>query len=376
MSRHPFDNVQRQPHTCVWEITRACNLRCMHCENFGGVRSDEELPFEKMLQVVDSLARLGCKRVDLTGGEPLLHPKWDQLASALAQNGMRTAIITNGTLFDEDALDRAIQARVERVAFSVDGLKSVHDTIRRRPGVSVSIGRPTPFDETIRNLRWATLRIKTFVITPVMLLNLHQLGEMRQLLRDCGVETWQIQLAVPTGRALENKSSLILAPEHLDELTRFIALAQADGELPRIDTSDTIGYYTERERLMRKRSTGQGVWLGCQGGIRVVAIDFEGKVKGCSMLPPEFDAGDLRNESLEDIWRDSKRFGYSTAFDPRKLEGDCKPCRFGPLCRAGCTAMAYYSTGVIYTNPYCIGRPGIMGDRLPSSGPFAKASSS
>jgi radical SAM protein with 4Fe4S-binding SPASM domain len=362
---HPLDLVPRRPVTCIWEITRACNLRCIHCENFGGDKGESELTFDEMLTVADSLASLGCRVVDITGGEPLLHPEWDRLALALKKQGIRTALVTNGTLLDDERIDRACAAGIDIVAVSLDGPKRIHDKIRQRP--TLFLRRASPFDLAFNNLRQAALKLKTKVITQVNRLNLSHLGDLRKQLGDAGIETWQLQLAVPIGRVLEYKAPFILSPADLDELTQFITAAQTDDSYPKIDTSDTIGYYTDREKPMRNRSTGQGVWLGCQAGIRVVAITYNGRVRGCSILPPEFDAGNLHEESLQSIWEKPERFAFNTAYDPTKLSGDCATCRLGPLCRAGCTAMAYHTTGTIYANPYCISRPGILASDSPPS---------
>lgn len=357
MSRHPLDRVSRRPVTCIWEITRACNLRCIHCENFGGEIGNAELSFDDLLKTADSLAELGCRMVDITGGEPLLHPKWDLFAAALHDRGLRVSLITNGTMLDEERLGRAVAAGIEVIAISVDGLKDVHNRIRKRPGLRL-FGL-SPFELTMANLTRSVKTVCTKVITQINVLNIDQLPQMREMLGNVGVEDWQLQLAIPTGRILELEEPFVIAPSRLDGLTAFIVEAQADGRLPHIDTSDTIGYYTKREILLRKRRSGQGVWLGCQAGVRAVAITYDGKVRGCSILPPEFDAGDLHDEPFADIWNDKKRFAYSTLFDPKKLTGDCAKCSFGGLCRAGCTSMAYYSTGTIYNNPYCISRPSI-----------------
>jgi radical SAM protein with 4Fe4S-binding SPASM domain len=87
-----------------------------------------------------------------------------------------------------------------------------------------------------------------------------------------------------------------------------------------------------------------------------VAITYDGRVRGCSALPPEFDAGDLHDESLEVIWADRQRFAYTTDFDATRLTGECGRCQFRELCRAGCTAMAFHTTGSIHSNPYCLHR--------------------
>lgn len=361
MTLHPLMRIKRFPHTCIWELTRACNLRCVHCENFGGEKGKQELTFDEMLRVAESLKTLGCKVVDITGGEPLLHPRWDALAERLTDAGIRCAIITNGLRFDEAALERAVAAGIEIAAFSLDGPKPIHDRIRRRP--NRWLPGKSPFDVTVSNIKRAAGRMRTTVITQVNRLNLYHLLPLHDLLREIGVDKWQIQLTVPIGRVLQSKTPLILSPDDLNVLTAFIQKAVSEGKTPFIDTSDTIGYYTDRERYLRKRAAGQGLWLGCQAGIRSMAITFDGKVRGCSILPPEFDVGDLHEESLETIWNDADRFGFSTAFDPQKLTGDCKSCAYGAICRAGCTAMAFYTTGTIYNNPYCISRPSVRNAR-------------
>jgi radical SAM protein with 4Fe4S-binding SPASM domain len=179
---------------------------------------------------------------------------------------------------------------------------------------------------------------------------------LRDYLAALGVQRWQIQLVIPMGRALEAAQPIVIAPADLETLTAFLVEARANGKTPRIDASDTIGYFTERELGLRGSAGAPSLWSGCQAGIRAVAITYDGRVRGCSGMPPEFDAGDLHDESLTTIWNDAERFAYSTRFDASKLAGPCGRCRVGPLCRAGCTTMAYWTTGSIYSNPFCLHR--------------------
>jgi organic radical activating enzyme len=96
MTIHPYDRTERKPLTCIWEITRACNLRCVHCENRCGPADERKLSFEALLQNADALASLGCRTVDITGGEPLLREHWDRLCRHLHELGINVALITNG----------------------------------------------------------------------------------------------------------------------------------------------------------------------------------------------------------------------------------------------------------------------------------------
>ena len=66
--------VDRVPVSCFWEITDACNLRCIHCEADAGLAARDELDTDEALGLADSLAALGCRHVCLTGGEPLVRP--------------------------------------------------------------------------------------------------------------------------------------------------------------------------------------------------------------------------------------------------------------------------------------------------------------
>lgn len=351
MTRHPLDQVERQPHTCIWEITRRCNLHCLHCGNTCGEPSARELTREKAREVARDLVRLGCREVDVTGGEPLLHPHWDGLCRDFAALGLRTALITNGTLLDDERLERALDAGVAAFGISLDGLQATHDGIRVRPGQV-----PSPWRQTVAAIERSLARVETIVITAISRRNLAELPALRDHLANMGVKRWQVQLVVPLGRALEAAEPLVIAPSDLELLTAFLVDARASGKTPTIDVTDTIGYFTERETRLRGSPERPALWIGCQAGIRAVAITYDGRVRGCSMLPPEFDAGDVHDESFATIWNDVERFAYSTHFDAANLAGPCSHCRVGPLCRAGCTTMAYWTTGSIYTNPFCLHR--------------------
>jgi radical SAM protein with 4Fe4S-binding SPASM domain len=351
VSWHPLDRVPREPLTCIWEITRRCNLRCIHCENHGGEVSARELSCAQIEATAQGLVELGCRIIHVTGGEPLLHPHWERLCRAFTRLGLRVTLITNGALLDQECLARAVDAGVATVGISIDGLQATHDSIRLRPGAG-----PSPWRLAMAAAEYAQTRLPTVIITAVNRRNLAELPMLRQALADIGIRRWQIQLVVPVGRALEIAEPFVIAPADLEQLLGFIAQARSDGGPPHIDTSDSIGYFTEHELRVRGAAGQPAVWTGCQAGIRGVAITYDGRVRGCSILPPEFDAGDLHDEAIATIWNDAERFAYCTRFDAAKLAGACGRCKVGALCRAGCTSMAYWTTGSIYSNPFCLHR--------------------
>jgi radical SAM protein with 4Fe4S-binding SPASM domain len=326
-------------------------LRCIHCENCCGEPSARELSFEQIETTARALVKLGCRHVHVTGGEPILHPKWEDICRLFSKLGLRTSLITNGTMLDDENLDRALAAGVQAVGISIDGMQATHDDIRVRLA-----GGPSAWRTSMAAVERAQTRVETIVITAVNRRNLGELPDIRAAFNAMGVKRWQIQLVIPVGRVLEITEPFVIAPAQLESLMAFIADARGDGKPPFIDTSDTIGYFTERELAVRGSLQQPSLWMGCQAGVRSVAITYDGRVRGCSIMPPEFDAGDLHDEPVDTIWNDAERFAYSTRFDATKLAGGCARCKVGPLCRAGCTTMAYWTTGSIYSNPFCLHR--------------------
>ncbi len=346
---HPLHRVRRVPRKCVWELTRRCNLSCVHCENESGPASESELPLARMLEVAEELAHLGCQHVDLSGGEPLLSPAWQPLAARLSHLGIGMALVTNGTLLSAETLQQVVAAGIGRISVSLDGLGSTHDAVRSKRARGLADGA---WHAAVAGLRRAVHHLPCTVITQVTRANLDELPELGRWLRDEGVERWQLTLAVPAGRLRTNAERLVLCPEHLEPLAAHIERMVRDRTAPTIDVADTIGYYTDRELALR--GARGGLWLGCQGGIRRLAITYAGRVRACSVLPAELDAGDLHGESLTTIWRDEKRFELTTRFSEERLRGACARCQFGAVCRGGCPTMAYFASGLLHDNPYCL----------------------
>jgi radical SAM protein with 4Fe4S-binding SPASM domain len=304
--------------------------------------------------VAKELVALGCREAVVTGGEPLLRPAWRDVCRSLAGLGVDVSLVTNGTLLDGRTLAEARAAGVGVVGISIDGLEATHDRIRPRvaPGSS-------PWQETVAALERCAGVLPTVAITQVNRLNLEELADLGRLLVGLGVKRWQVQLAIPVGRVRDLPGPFALEPEHLEQLATFLTRALRDPALPLIDVSDTIGYCTGEDALFRGRrrddgTTVPGVWLGCTAGLTAVAITYDGRVRGCSMMPPELDAGSLHEESLAIIWNDASRFSYTTEFHPERLRGRCAECKLGGLCRGGCTTMAFWSTGTVAENPYCL----------------------
>ena len=92
---------------CTMVRLGGCNLRCNWCDT--KYAQDQHRPMT-MQEILDEVAGLGCRRVELTGGEPLIQTGAIELLTRLVQAGYETLLETNGSM-DLGGID----ARVFRI---------------------------------------------------------------------------------------------------------------------------------------------------------------------------------------------------------------------------------------------------------------------
>jgi radical SAM protein with 4Fe4S-binding SPASM domain len=350
-----------RPRFCVWELTLACDLRCKHCGSFAGTRRKDELSLEECLEVADQLAALGCEKVTLSGGEPTLHRHWHELGKRLTDQGVRVNMISNGWTWSEDRLEKARYARLQNVAFSMDGFEEAHDHVRRQDS----------FARVERALETCVAGgMPVSVVTHINRLNYDQLPAFRDYLTEKSVASWQLQLGIPSG-TMDEHHELVIEPGELLWLIPLIARLRTDEvERPHIFPSDNVGYFGKFEPALRDRNTQIPFWIGCRAGCQVIGIESNGNVKGCLSLPSArhgkdvFLEGNLRGESLESIWTREDAFSFNRKFSESQLAGFCGVCRYRDICRGGCAWTAYSHTANRFDNPYCFYRQAVLNRRL------------
>lgn len=119
----------------VWNVTRACNLHCMHCYAGADKRpGDRELTREEALDVMDDLSDFGSPVILFSGGEPLMRPDLLDLADYAVNKGMRAVISTNGTLITRGRARELKEVGLSYVGVSLDGMEEVNDRFRLKKG--------------------------------------------------------------------------------------------------------------------------------------------------------------------------------------------------------------------------------------------------
>ena len=115
----------------VWNITRRCNLKCVHCYAHAQDRSfDNELTTRQGLELIDDLARFGVPVILFSGGEPLVRKDLPELADYAVKKGMRAVISTNGTLISPKMARTLKDIGLSYVGISLDGMENINDRFR------------------------------------------------------------------------------------------------------------------------------------------------------------------------------------------------------------------------------------------------------
>ncbi|MEA3226964.1 MAG: radical SAM protein [Planctomycetota bacterium] len=322
---HPLDSV------CLL-ITNRCNLRCQHCYMSSGDGFSRELTGEQWVDVLEQARVLGAVGVNISGGEPLLHPDFGSIAEYLAHSQYHANLNTNGLLLGD--YDMALlKASFDSIQVSLDDVDAEgHDSFRGRKGA---------YHKTIRAIRrLVETGIETrvaFVVTPT---NIARLMDMVRLCVQLGVSTLNIGMPVSLGRA-KTFTFLPLVGENgfmLELHKESKKLAEGDWGIElllpfRVDGS-SCGVDVETRLI-------------CGGENRqVLYVHADGEAVPCDKLPVEvFGAGNVRQESLHEIWHSKKMksFKHMSPLDLPK----CKECDMLESCGGACVARAYCESGTL-----------------------------
>ena len=126
-------DFNQTPFTVIWEVTRACALRCIHCRAVAQPkRHPQELTTDEGRQLLEQIKDFGSPVFVITGGDPMMRPDLYELIAHSRQLGLRTALTPSATkLVTKERLQKVKDAGVARVAISLDGPNAeVHDSFR------------------------------------------------------------------------------------------------------------------------------------------------------------------------------------------------------------------------------------------------------
>jgi radical SAM protein with 4Fe4S-binding SPASM domain len=339
----------RRPFILELEITRRCNLKCVHCYAEADDRVREnDLTLDEISAVLDDGRKVGIPELSLTGGEVMIRPDFLDVIDAGLDRGYNVRFVSNATLLDDAWLRQLCRRPIKMITVSLDATDSaVHDRIRG----------PGSHRAAMRGLdRLAEAGFKVSIITAFSKINL---GQFDSLLKYCAGRgfDWQVQLTSAKGRC---KPGITLTPEEYYALGEKVAAAFT-AELPiNLIPMDDLATFSQLYPLSALATTWQGQ---CTGGLLNLMVRADGAVTPCSALAfDECVVGNVRTESLTQICLEERCRDKLAWLRPEALTGACAPCAFKEDCRGGCPEILMTMCRRRTENEYCYHR--LEQDRL------------
>ena len=356
---HLLQFSQDKKPVVVWNVTRRCNLSCVHCyAHSADQHYENELTTDEGLALLDDLAAFGVPVVLFSGGEPLLRPDLPTLIAHARTLGMRTVISTNGTLIDKAAAERLAQAGLSYVGISLDGMRTTNDKFRGRSGA---------FDAAVAAIRHCRQAgVKVGLRFTLNRRNVTEVPDIFDLLIAEDIPRVCFYHLVYAGRGNKiMRDDLDHAETRtvVDLIIERTAKMYRRGVFKEVLTVDNHadGPYLYL-RLLRENNLSRAAQVmellkmngGNSSGIGLACISWDGQVHP-DQFWRHYSFGNIRQRKFADIWTDTSDALMAQLKDRRSfLEGRCAVCRFQDVCNGNFRVRAESATGNLWApDPAC-----------------------
>ena len=312
---------QHQLFSVHWELTYRCNLRCTHCYvvkpgDPGFCAPGPELSTEECKDIIDQLADESTLNITFSGGEPLIRHEFFEIAQYARNKCFAVRILTNGTLITPEIADKIAALYPVSVEMSVYGAQAqTHNDITLVPG---SFGR------TMRAFQLLGERgVRTYVKMLLMKENIGEFDDVRALAEEFGaIFRYDITVTpkddggvLPVCHRLSDKNLLWLFRQEITD----------EWEPRQLKEDDHV----------------------CMSGLNYICINPYGEVFPCVQI--RTPAGNLRAESLEEIWRESPNLQRMRSITWSDFKA-CTACKYHGSC-VYCMGIALLQEGDLFKPP-------------------------
>ncbi len=342
----------------VWNVTRACNLHCVHCYARAVEKSSEgELSHEQGLALLDDLAAFGVPVVLFSGGEPLVRPDLIPLARYAVKKGMRAVISTNGTLIDRDKARELKDIGLSYVGVSLDGMEEVNDRFRGKRGAFKMAM------EGIRNCQEVGLKVG--LRFTVNRMNKQEIPRIFDLLEAHDIPRVCFYHLVYAGRG----SALVeqdldhgetrKAVDLIIDSTQELHVRGIDKEVLTVDNHADGAYVYLRMLKEQHPRTSEVLQLlqmneGNNSGRGFGCISWDGSVHA-DQFWRHYSFGNVLERPFSEIWTDLSNPLMARLKDKKKyVKGRCARCRWLDICGGNFRVRAEAATGDLWApDPAC-----------------------
>ena len=347
----PKSAAERRP-IVVWNVTRTCNLRCVHCYSDSYAQKyPGELAHDEALRVIDDLAAFQVPAVLFSGGEPLTRPDLFDLMGYAVGKGLRLTLSTNGTLLDEAAARKLKELGATYVGISLDGIGETNDIFRGKKGA---------FDGAVRGMRnCRAVDQKVGLRLTLTRRNCMDLHDIFNFIEAEGIQRACFYHLVYSGRGNAadelTTAEIRRAMDTILERTQSFHQRGLKKEILTVDNhADNAYVYLQlRERNAERAEQVHKLmkWNGGganSSGIGIANIDTQGNVH-----PDQFwqaaTLGNVKQRPFSQIWSDNSIPLLAKLRNRLPLlKGRCGQCRFQDICGGSFRVRA----AQVYSDPW------------------------
>ncbi|PLS07335.1 radical SAM/SPASM domain-containing protein [Neobacillus cucumis] len=362
-------DYDENPFIVIWEVTRACQLKCVHCRADAQLTPDpRELTHEEGMNLIDQIYEMDNPMLVFTGGDCMMREDLYELADYAIKKGMRVSMTPSATAnVTKEKMKLFKDVGLSRWGFSLDGpTPEIHDHFRGTPG---------SFDLTVEKIKYLNeLDMPLQINTVISRYNYDSLEEMSKLVAQLGAVMWYIFLLVPTGRG---QIDACISPADHEKVFRW--LYELSKTAP-YDIKTTAAQHYRRVVLQQKTrdhliekgniqyedsittdfaSMHDGLKRAPKGvndGNGFAFISHIGDVMPSGLLP--IVGGNVLETPLAKIYREAKVF--KELRQPDHYKGKCGICEYNKIC-GGSRSRTYAVTGdYLESEPFCVYIPQTM----------------
>ena len=342
----------------VYNVTRSCNLKCVHCYAQAVEKSAEkELSTDEAKAVIDDLAAFGAPVMLFSGGEPLIRPDLVDLARHAVEKGMRAVISTNGTLITEEKAKELKGVGLSYVGVSLDGMEEINDHFRKKQGAFKAAL------QGIKNCQSQGLKVGLrFTVNKI---NVNEIPAIFDLLEEHDIPRICFYHLVYAGRGsalvkedldhVQTRKAVDLIIDRTKELhdrgkSREVLTVDNHADGPYVylrmlkEGNPRAGDVLNLLKMNEGNSSGRGI--GC--------ISWDGTVHADQFWRHE-NFGNVRESPFSEIWTDLSNPLMAKLKDKKNyVKGRCAECKWLDVCAGNFRVRAEATTGDLWApDPAC-----------------------
>ncbi len=342
----------------VWNVTRACNLKCVHCyARAQEAGAQKELSHEEGLALIDDLARFGVPVLLFSGGEPLVRPDLVELARYAVKKGLRAVISTNGTLITREKAAQLKEIGLSYVGISLDGMEEVNDRFRGKKGA---------FSEALEGIRnCMAVGLKVGLRFTMNRMNVKEIPRIFDFLEQEGIPRICFYHLVYSGRGsnlveedLSHEETRAAVDLIIDRTKDLHDRGKAVEVLTVDNHADGPYLYLRMKREGNSRA-GEVLELlkmneGNNSGRGIGCVSWDGSVHA-DQFWRHYSFGNVRERPFSEIWQDlSDPLMAKLKEKKRHVKGRCATCRWLDICGGNFRVRAEAVTGDVWApDPAC-----------------------